>query len=179
MGRFHLWRRSIRSRNGTRAASSTARSSTVTTAVLATPTTTAPRHLPAAIPCYNYYELFPEDAGPLGHVVIHDSEDMRVWRLVATPISAADAVAKGGCLQYVDDSGEVDPQYYEFAQDAEEIYGSASYQRMLVPPLLPGSPVTSDYVAAMQFPTAKHVDVGTSYGALSDEALTEVQTCAV
>lgn len=142
-----------------------------TTTTTATPTTRAaraPRRVPEAIPCPNYYDIYPEDIGPMGHVVIADGEEMDVWRLIASPISPEAALKKGGCIQYSDSSCGASPQYYEFAHAAEEAYGSAAYEKVL-----PGSPNTSDYVASKSFPSGKGAEELTSYGGLSDEGLTE------
>lgn len=120
------------------------------------------------MPCTNYFDLFPEDAGPMGHVVIDDSTEMQVWRLIASPISPKEALKKGGCIQYMGESCGSSPQYYEFAHAAEEVYGSASYEKVL-----PGSPSTCDYVDSKSFPVVKHAEEANSYGGLSDEGLTE------
>ncbi|KAK7201495.1 hypothetical protein NESM_000213000 [Novymonas esmeraldas] len=145
-----------------------------------TPTTTAAEatahrgapaaaRLPEAIPCYNYYDIYPEDAGPMGNLVIDSAEDMEVWKLVATPVTAepsmpfpaaagtvsstAAAVQEGGLIEYHAAESGSPVMYYTFSHDADVVYGRASYQ-----PSLPGSPATNGYVATQDFPTGKHVD---------------------
>ncbi|KAL7698298.1 hypothetical protein NQL31_002811 [Lotmaria passim] len=139
--------------------------------VSTTTTQSAATHYPEAIPCHNYYEIFPEDAGPMGHVVIDDSDDMRVWRLTAQLISPEEALKQGGCLQYVADEHEQRPQYYIFARDASAVYGTAAYQKVL-----PDSLVMSDYAITKPLPSAKLADVASSYGGISDEGLTDTPT---
>jgi hypothetical protein len=108
----------------------------------------------------------------MGHVVITDKDDLQVWKLVASPISPEEALKKGGCIQYLpeEEGTAAIPKYYEFPHEAEQVYGSASYQKSL-----PASPVMSDYVVTKPFPAPKHVDVNTSYSGLSDAGLTDTQ----
>ena len=52
-----------------------------------------------ALPCDNFYDVFPEEIGPLGNVVVTDAAELQQWLLVARRVSRADAESQGGCIQ--------------------------------------------------------------------------------
>lgn len=84
--------------------------------------------LPKALPCTNYYEIFPEDAGPTGTVVIHCREEMQLWALVATPVSREEALQlEGGCIQYITGDPKNPVQYFHFHHSSDCVFGRAAY----------------------------------------------------
>lgn len=118
------------------------------------------RH-PEAIPCYNYYDIYPEDAGPMGSLVVDSAEDMETWKLVATPVAGnavpgAEGTGDGlACIQYHTGETEQPVQYYTFCHDADVVYGRAAY----LSASLPASPATNEYVVTKDFSKVKHVEV--------------------
>jgi hypothetical protein len=87
-------------------------------------------HLPAALPCTNYYDIYPEDAGPTGDVVIQCLEEMQMWALVATPVTKEEALQhEGGCIQYITGDPQNPVEYYHFHNSSDYVFGSATYLR--------------------------------------------------
>ncbi|KAK7201492.1 hypothetical protein NESM_000212700 [Novymonas esmeraldas] len=90
----------------------------------ATPST----ELPAALPCTNWFEVYPEDVGPMGNVILSDEEEIRMLLLVARPVSAEEAERTGGCLIVsVTASCPTTLQYYCITDSDDEVYGRADY----------------------------------------------------
>lgn len=85
-------------------------------------------HLPKALACTNYYDIYPEDAGPTGTVVIQCHEEMQLWALVATPVSESEALQHdGGCIEYITGDPKNPVQYFHFQNSADSVFGRASY----------------------------------------------------
>ncbi|KPA74404.1 hypothetical protein ABB37_09107 [Leptomonas pyrrhocoris] len=87
---------------------------------------------PAALPCESYYDLFPEDAGPLGNVVMSCSEELQEWLLVARPVPAEEAESKGGCVKLLSlhadpTESPPEPQYFCITDPDDVVYGRAQY----------------------------------------------------
>lgn len=93
-------------------------------------------NLPKADPCYNYFELFPEEVGAVGNVQVSDPEEARLWELVGRPVSAAEAERDGGCVK-VTLEGSSSTLYYRIMDSDDVVYGRAAYLR------LPTSTVTA------------------------------------
>lgn len=122
-------RRSNRSsRPTTTPTASTATSATAAASHASTnSSTTSPvTALPHAIPCHNYFELFPEEVGAVGNVEITNSEEVRQWQLVGRRVSQAVAEAEGGCVK-VTVEGMKTPLYYNITASDDEVYGRAAY----------------------------------------------------
>lgn len=125
-------RRNRRSNHSSRPTSTpTASTATSTTAAASQASTnssvTSPvTALPHAIPCYNYFELFPEEVGAIGNVEITNSEEARQWQLVGRRVSQAVAEAEGGCVR-VTVEGIKTPLYYNITASDDEVYGRAAY----------------------------------------------------
>jgi hypothetical protein len=82
--------------------------------------------LPHADPCYNYFEIFPEEVGAVGNVEVTDSEEAYQWQLVGRPVSSAVAEAEGGCVKVIVE-GAAAPQYYCIMDSDDVVYGRAAY----------------------------------------------------
>lgn len=86
-----------------------------------------------ALPCDNFYDVFPEEIGPLGNVVVTDAAELQQWLLVARRVSRADAESQGGCIQYTppaESRGVTDSvatQFYRITDSDEEVYGRSRY----------------------------------------------------
>lgn len=86
-----------------------------------------------ALPCDNFYDVFPEEIGPLGNVVVTDAAELQQWLLVARRVSRADAESQGGCIQYTPPAesrgvtGSVATQFYCITDSDEEVYGRSRY----------------------------------------------------
>lgn len=84
--------------------------------------------LPKALPCENYYDIYPEDAGPTGAVVIQCHEEMQKWALVATPVSREEALQlNGGCIKYLTGDPKNPVEYYHFHNSSDCVFGRAAY----------------------------------------------------
>ncbi|KPA74405.1 hypothetical protein ABB37_09108 [Leptomonas pyrrhocoris] len=88
-------------------------------------------HLPKALPCTNYYGIYPEDAGPTGTVVIKCREEAQMWALVATPVSEEEEAVQldGGCMAYVTGDPKHPVQYFHFRNSDDDVFGRSTYQQ--------------------------------------------------
>lgn len=84
--------------------------------------------LPKALPCPDYYDIYPEEAGPTGTVVIKCREEMQLWALVAAPVTKEEALQQeGGCIEYVTGDPKNPVQYFHFHNSPDSVFGRASY----------------------------------------------------
>lgn len=118
----HTTRRTTTNTAATRAESN---ATTLATAA-ATAASSSAAALPHAIPCYNYFELFPEEVGATGNVEVRDSAEARMWQLVGRKVSPAVAEKEGGCVKVMLDDVAT-PEYFNITASDDEVYGRASY----------------------------------------------------
>lgn len=99
------------------------------------------RH-PMALPCPNFYELYPAAVGPVANVLIASEEELEVVKLVAKPLSDAEVQrmqrqrwakpSKGAeplktpCY-YVHAPNSDSPLFFCLVEDPAEVYGSSTY----------------------------------------------------
>lgn len=99
---------------------------------------------PAALPCHNYFDVYPEEIGPYGNIVVHDEQELQAWLLVARPVTREHAEKEGGCIAYTpstakngkrNDSGSdgnaaavwKEAQYYCITDADDVVYGRGVY----------------------------------------------------
>lgn len=100
----------------------------------ASPTAAAadPAGHPYALPCYNYFEVYPEDIGPMGNVTVTDAEEAAQWLLVGRRVSQAEAEQHGGCVQVtLPNSGKT--QFLCITDSDDAVYGRGTYLPRRVP----------------------------------------------
>lgn len=103
-------------------AASTPISSTESVISASTPIT----DLPHAEPCYNYFDIFPEEVGAVGNVAVTDAEEAQLWQLVGRVVPAAQAEKEGGCVK-VQLANMAAPVYYCITDSDDVVYGRAAY----------------------------------------------------
>ncbi|KPA74396.1 hypothetical protein ABB37_09101 [Leptomonas pyrrhocoris] len=96
-------------------------------ATTTTGSTSSAATYPHADPCYNYFELFPEEVGAVGNVEVVDAEEAYLWKLVGRRVSQAAAEAEGGCVKVTLAGSEEAPLYYSITDSDDEVYGRAAY----------------------------------------------------
>lgn len=80
--------------------------------------------LPVAVPCYDTDCIFGSHRLITGNVVIDDADDLRVWSLVAKPVSASKvSVTHGGFLRYATGGPDDPVLFFKFHASSERVYG--------------------------------------------------------
>lgn len=83
---------------------------------------------PSALPCSYLYDYYPEEVGPTANVILTDASALPQWLLVARPVTAAEAEAKGGCLSVLSPTSPSAPPLYLCLTDSDDVvYGRAAY----------------------------------------------------
>lgn len=91
---------------------------------------------PSALPCHNYYDVFPDEIGPFGNIVVTCAAELQKWLLVARPVTREQAEKDGGCITYTPattqheasaSQGAAEPQYYCITDSDDVVYGRAAY----------------------------------------------------
>lgn len=150
-----------------RSAGATTTSTASSSAAAGTDTRAEPPLVVDAIPCYNYYDIYPEDAGPVANVLLESEEELRAWRLVGAPVTAEVALRDGGCVVFLHENGA---EYLKINNSDDEVYGRAAYVKReeTARPMVLTEP-TSVYAAACRVGENSSIAPSPSCGCWTDD----------
>lgn len=87
---------------------------------------------PYALPCDNYFDVYPEDIGPMGNVTVTDADEVAQWLLIGRRVSPKEAAQAGGCVQVtLPATGKT--EYLCITDSDDVVYGRAAYLPRRVP----------------------------------------------